>query len=355
MIRNFVKFINTTMTEQKFQKVPIDWYDKDVEFKFRDIPLNWMSNVNAHCWKEEHEATNNSVPFFEYSTDTIEAFRKIKPVMPKYWRWHNDNIAYRFNNEGFRLTTNFDKVDWKNSYVVFGCSMITGVGQAIDGTIVEYLRCNLDSPVINMGTAGGSSETVFNNFIKMITDYGVPKGCLFLWPEPSRQLDGLEYVTHSDYENDWRRIDVHADIAEEKHIDDGKPFYRRNLFRHTIRAMLKGTYMSEIVNPEFIITPRDLAVLSEPVGSYIKPQQSKQLILYTDFPIFLTDDLKRTNGHLPNDWPSVSTKSKEWYLNNWCGRDIRTYNEQHGPTGSHMGPFINKAIADCLFERLARV
>ncbi len=348
MIRDFVKFINTTMaifTKQKFHEVPIDWYDKDVEFKFRDIPLNWMSNVNSGWWREAHEAVNNSLPFFEYSTDTIEAFRKIKPVMPKYWRWHNDTISYRFNNQGFRNHIDFDKVDWKNSYVVFGCSMITGVGQPLEGTVVEYLKHKLNAPVINMGTAGGSSETAFNNFIKMITDYGVPKGCIFLWPEPSRQLDGLQYVVHSDYENDWRRTDVHPDIAKEKHINDGKPFYRRTLFRHTIRSILKGTYMSEIVNPEFVLAPGDPG--HETKGS--------QLILYAPHPQFLSDDLKRTDGYLVGDWHSVSTKSKEWYLNNWCGRDIRTYSEENGPDGSHMGPFVNKAIADCLFDRLAKV
>ena len=335
-------------TKQKFQQKPVNWYDKDTEFKFRDIPLNWMSNVNSHCWREEHEAVNNTLPFFEYSTDTIETFRKIKPVMPKYWRWHTETLSYHFNNQGFRNNVDFDKVDWKNSYVVFGCSMITGVGQPLDGTIVEYLRSKLDSPVINMGSAGGSSEVVFNNFIKMITDYGVPKGCIFLWPEPSRQLDGLDYVIHSHYENDWRRTDVHPDNAKEKHIDDGKPFYRRNLFRHTIRAMLKGSYMSEVVNPEFIIVPID----THPVQDH---SLDRRLILYTEFPSFLNADLKRTNGHLPDDWPSVSTKSKEWYLNNWCGRDIGTYSEENGPAGSHMGPFVNKAIADCLFDRLAKV
>jgi len=329
----------------KFKQKPINWYDKNEEFKFRDIPLNWMSNVNSHWWKEEHPAVNNTLPFFEYSTDTIEKFRKIKPVMPKYWRWHNDKIDYRFNSQGFRLDTDFDNVDWKNSYVVFGCSMITGVGQPQDGTVVEYLKNKLNQPVINMGSAGGSSETVFNNFMKMITDYGVPKGCMFLWPEPSRQLDGLEYITHSDYENDWRRIDIHAEIAEEKHVDDGKPFYRRNLFRHTIRSILKGTYMSEIVNPEFVIAP----------GNPGHQVTKKQLIIYTTYPSFLDDDFKRTNGHLPHDWPSVSTKSKEWYINNFVARDIQFYSEEDGPKGSHMGPFVNNAIAECLFDRLAKV
>ena len=336
----------------KFNQKPINWYDKNQEFKFRDIPLSWMSNVNSHWWKEEHPAVNNTLPFFEYSTDTIEALRKIKPVMPKYWRWHNDTINYRFNTQGFRNNVDFDKVDWKNSYVVFGCSMITGVGQPLDGTVVEYLQNKLGDPVINMGSAGGSSETVFNNFMKMITDYGVPKGCIFLWPEPSRQLDGLEYVTHSDYEDDWRRIDIHAEIAKEKHIDDGKPFYRRNLFRHTIRAILKGSYMSEVVNPDFIIAPRDKRKFNPPPQHL---QQTKQLVLYVDFPLFLTDDFKRTNGHLPNDWPSVSDKSKEWYINNFVARDIQFYSEEEGPKGSHMGPFVNNAIAECLFDRLEKV
>ena len=109
--------------------------------------------------------------------------------------------------------------------------------------------------------------------------------------------------------------------------------------------------MSEVVNPDFIIAPRDKRKFNPPQHL----QQTKQLILYVDFPLLLTDDFKRTNGHLPNDWPSVSDKSKEWYINNFVARDIQFYSEEDGPKGSHMGPFVNNAIAECLFDRLEKV
>ena len=45
------------------------------------------------------------------------------------------------NSDGFR-TMDFDKVDWKNSYVIIGCSHVQGIGNPYEETIGEYISKN---------------------------------------------------------------------------------------------------------------------------------------------------------------------------------------------------------------------
>ena len=113
--------------------------------------------------------------FFRVFSDTKLNLQKISKVLPKYWRWHNETIDYYLNNEGFRNNVNFDEVDWENSYVILGCSNVVGVGVPFEETIGYYIEQHSHTPVINMASAGGSCQTVFNNFMKMVTDYTVQR------------------------------------------------------------------------------------------------------------------------------------------------------------------------------------
>ena len=82
----------------KFKSESFDWYDKTKERTHRDIPLNWMSNLNSHTWVEQHPDRGKTTPFLEYSPDTKLNFQKISKVLPKYWRWHNETIDYYLNS-----------------------------------------------------------------------------------------------------------------------------------------------------------------------------------------------------------------------------------------------------------------
>ena len=61
----------------KFKSESFDWYDKTKERTHRDIPLNWMSNLNSHTWVEQHPDRCKTTPFLEYSPDTKLNFQKI--------------------------------------------------------------------------------------------------------------------------------------------------------------------------------------------------------------------------------------------------------------------------------------
>ena len=330
----------------KFKSRIINFYDRLEELEFRDIPLNWMSNINSHNFAEEHPDVEKHVPFFEYSSDTKENFEHIMGKMPNYWCWQTDTIDYYINRQGFRNPFNFDNVDWKNSYVLFGCSMIAGVGNKLENTVGHYVQEELDAPVINMGSAGGSAETVFNNLMKIVEEHGVPKGCLFLWPQSTRQLDELVYKEHSEFENDWRRVDVHPAIANTHHVSYYTSFYRKHLIRHTVRALLKGTYMSEIADNEIWVADGD------------KPAEYNDrgmLVMYQPHPEWLHEDMIMTQGYFPNKWQKINQRSKEWFFNEFTARDIEDYSIHNGPNGGHHGPFVNRAIAKTLVQRLKKI
>ena len=61
----------------KFKSESFDWYDKTKERTHRDIPLNWMSNLNSHTWVEQHPDRGKTTPFLEYSPDTKLNFHSV--------------------------------------------------------------------------------------------------------------------------------------------------------------------------------------------------------------------------------------------------------------------------------------
>ena len=304
----------------KFKSESFDWYNKTKERTHRDIPLNWMSNLNSHTWVEQHPDRCKTTPFLEYSPDTKLNFQKISKVLPKYWRWHNETIDYYLNNEGFRNNVNFDEVDWENSYVILGCSNVVGVGVPFEETIGYYIEQKLKTPVINMASAGGSCQTVFNNFMKMVTDYTVPKGCFILWPEPVRQLDDLHYLKHPEFDDDWRRTDIHPANIKDYHIHDAKPFYQRNLIWKTVRHIMANKQLSEILHP--------------------------------DIPMPDWDPLVPGTSIFGGSWEDLAEDLKEKYLNEYIARDITYYDPKRGPENAHRGRKINQTIADYFIKGL---
>ena len=55
-------------------------------------------------------------------------YNKINKVMSsKYWKYANlDKIIYQNNSDGFRSDKELEKIDWKNTSVVIGCSYVYG-------------------------------------------------------------------------------------------------------------------------------------------------------------------------------------------------------------------------------------
>lgn len=60
--------------------------------------------------------------------ESLEKNKKIKENNPE-WLYHTKEVRYTTNRDGYR-TYEWDKVDWPNAIVIFGCSCTYEIGRA---------------------------------------------------------------------------------------------------------------------------------------------------------------------------------------------------------------------------------
>ncbi len=329
ILRNvkFCSYINTVMRKW------IDWFYKEKEN--RDLGLTWMSHGNAGGFLENHESYNKKSNWLYGSPDVEQNFQKtIDAGIPKYWRWHNEQIEYDMNSDGFR-TRELDKVDWKNSYVILGCSHIHGLGNQYHETIGEFISRKIAAPVINLGVGGISNEVIYNNLLKQLKTYGKAKGYFIMWTYSNRfaNVGKYWYARDNSMKPFWAIDRVVPENMSHKNAEVTDQFisqlmYRRNIIWHSTRLLLQDVPLSEILEPHCwaIEDLGDTKIpIKHPAGSGF-------------------------SSHIP--WNKQSDAYKEWYLNKICARDIMKYSHTKGPEGSHWGPAVNSKVAQHLVDGL---
>lgn len=111
-----------------------------------------------------------------------------KHMLPNHYNFKTflpTNTNYRVNSSGYRAAE-FDTIDWKESIVIFGCSMVFGEGLDEEQTISYQLSNLLNCPVINMGVTGSSIQHSVHNQVILKKNYPTPRAIVNLWTEYSR-------------------------------------------------------------------------------------------------------------------------------------------------------------------------
>lgn len=111
--------------------------------------------------------------------DSRELYQKNLNTQPIDWYYRKSQVTYTVNKHKYR-TTEFKNIDWTNSIVVFGCSIVFGVGLTDDDTIDKRLSSLLNVPVINMGMPGSSIQLSWFNSI-ILKNIGNPLAVVQLW------------------------------------------------------------------------------------------------------------------------------------------------------------------------------
>jgi hypothetical protein len=125
-------------------------------------------------------------------TDSKKNFKKNKKKLGDSWHYANKEVYYNFNSNGYR-TKEFNNINWGESIVIFGCSLVFGVGLAEDETITYQLSKILKKNVINMGVPGSSVEfNLYNNLI-LKKGYPSPLAVVNLWTNIERTTQYNEY------------------------------------------------------------------------------------------------------------------------------------------------------------------
>lgn len=95
------------------------------------------------------------------------------------------SVSYTLNSHGYRCPEWTD-IDWANSHLLFGCSVVQGIGLDDCDTLDNELTKLLNEPVINLGMGGAGLQFILANTFRLI-DAGVrPKSVILVYPEPSR-------------------------------------------------------------------------------------------------------------------------------------------------------------------------
>ena len=118
------------------------------------------------------------------------------------WEYRHKPINYNWNQNGYRAPE-WDTIDWSNSVILMGCSLVTGVGLDYNDTIASCLERMIEHPVINLGIPAGSSSALHYNTLRLIQNNIKPKAVCVVAPEltrtiyfgkPNRNL-GIWYLT----------------------------------------------------------------------------------------------------------------------------------------------------------------
>ena len=112
------------------------------------------------------------------------------------WYYREKPVTYTWNRNGYRCPE-WEDIDWANSHIVMGSSVVAGVGVAYEDTLPAWMESMLGEPVINLGYGGGSVYVHMYNAIHLIDNKIKPKSVTFVMPDYAR-LTYFEqpYPTH---------------------------------------------------------------------------------------------------------------------------------------------------------------
>lgn len=112
--------------------------------------------------------------------DNEKNYRKNKKKLGTNWYYYDKPISYVHNSKGFR-TYPLNKIDWKNSIVIFGCSIVHGVGNAVEDTISSIIEDRLGITVVNLGVSGTGIDAACFNSLAVHNHFPHPKAIVQLW------------------------------------------------------------------------------------------------------------------------------------------------------------------------------
>jgi hypothetical protein len=139
---------------------------------------------------------NSSISTYDwFSYDDKKNYEINLKKQPKDWIWRNQKVTYTVNSQRYRCQE-WSDIDWENSTVVFGCSMVFGLGLDDDQTITAHLSKKLKTNVINLGVAGSSAMFQWINTTKLISQGRQPARAIYIWPHHFRVADILDETRH---------------------------------------------------------------------------------------------------------------------------------------------------------------
>lgn len=146
--------------------------------------------------------------------DNEALFKKNLKFMPNDWIWRTKKINYTVNSQFYR-TKEWKDIDWNNSYIMFGCSLVFGIGLDDNEICSTHLSKLLGYPVINLGMPGGSPYVCWINSTRIRKNNITPKGIIYLWPTITRTSRFVDEDALMNYGTSWNEDYIFRDWADD--------------------------------------------------------------------------------------------------------------------------------------------
>lgn len=127
---------------------------------------------------------NSNVEF--YASDSEENYKQQCKLLGTSWIYHNKPITYELNSLGYRMKE-FDQIDWSNYMAVFGCSITTGVGLALEDTFSYKISQSLNLDLVNASMSGSGNDVVLMNLSRLLESNLPPKLIIINWSHIARK------------------------------------------------------------------------------------------------------------------------------------------------------------------------
>jgi hypothetical protein len=187
-----------------------------------------------------------------YGTDTKKLFETNLKTQSDTWVYRTQPVNYSVNSDGYR-TKEFKTIDWANSIVVFGCSVVFGTGVDNQHTIPAMIEQQSGIPTINMGIGGSSMMASFHNSLILNQRHPPPLAIVQLWTDYSRTVYYYKkYVEHygvwdiedNNYIHHWNKDEEHAkcqalfvQMASQQIWNGRTKYYEASLFSATQKLL----------------------------------------------------------------------------------------------------------------------
>lgn len=112
-------------------------------------------------------------------SDTRALFEQNLRKQPADWYYRTHPVTYQFNSNNYRCPEWAD-IAWQDSWVMLGCSIVEGVGLALDDCVSSRLSQVIKAPVVNLGVGGAGLDVTMFNSMRLLEAGIRPKGVILL-------------------------------------------------------------------------------------------------------------------------------------------------------------------------------
>ena len=109
------------------------------------------------------------------------------------WEYYDKKLRYTINTQNYRAPE-WDRINWRKSIVIYGCSMVFGDGLDDSETISAQLQKITGRSVINLGAGGTGPQWQLANQTLMLTHFCEPWATVTFWPSYHRTLFYFESI-----------------------------------------------------------------------------------------------------------------------------------------------------------------